>query len=271
MPTRRSGDRSAAPDRHPPAQQPPLHEAASGAAGRTRQASRSPAIAVAAKAATKAAGPGRPKDLAKRAAILEAAKQMFVQHGFQGAGMDLIAARAGVSKLTVYSHFGDKERLFSAAVASYCEQQLPHSLFTRSTHMPLRERLLAIAHAFHVLISSPEAIAVHRMLCTPQVAGSPLSQMFWDAGPRRVLDELIQLLQRRIAAGELAIDGADPDAVQRAGGQLLSLLKGEPHAMLLLGCGQLTPAAVDVHLEAAVDTFLRAYASTPAGVDDHSR
>ncbi|WP_330970248.1 TetR/AcrR family transcriptional regulator, partial [Lysobacter sp. A3-1-A15] len=63
----------------------------------------------------KPAGPGRPKDLAKRAAILDAAKSMFTQYGFGGASMDQIAAEAGVSKLTVYSHFGDKETLFAAA------------------------------------------------------------------------------------------------------------------------------------------------------------
>ena len=48
-------------------------------------------------------GPGRPKDLAKREAILEAAKCLFLRHGYAGSSMDAIAAHAGVSKLTVYS------------------------------------------------------------------------------------------------------------------------------------------------------------------------
>jgi TetR/AcrR family transcriptional repressor of mexJK operon len=69
--------------------------------------------------------PGRPKDLAKRAAILDAAKQMFTQHGFDGVSMDQIAAAAGVSKLTVYSHFGDKEALFVEAVRGLCEELMP--------------------------------------------------------------------------------------------------------------------------------------------------
>lgn len=38
---------------------------------------------------------------------------MFMEQGFAGVSMDGIAAAAGVSKLTVYSHFGDKESLFS--------------------------------------------------------------------------------------------------------------------------------------------------------------
>lgn len=215
------------------------------------------------------AGPGRPKDPAKRAAILDAARTMFIQHGYEGVSMDQIAAQAGVSKLTVYSHFGDKENLFSAAVASYCEQQLPHSLFARSADTPLRERLLKIARAFHALVSSPEAIAAHRMLCTPQLAGSPLAHAFWDAGPRRVQDELASLLHRRIATGELVIGDADPTQVRRAASQFLVLLKGDPHAMLLFGCAELTPMETEAHLASAVDLFLRAHApGAAAGIND---
>ena len=62
------------------------------------------------------AGPGRPKDLGKRAAILDAAKRLFIQSGFDGTSMDQIATEAGVSKLTVYSHFGDKESLFLSLI-----------------------------------------------------------------------------------------------------------------------------------------------------------
>ncbi|MBP7656876.1 MAG: helix-turn-helix transcriptional regulator, partial [Pseudoxanthomonas sp.] len=75
-----------------------------------------------------ASGPGRPKDLGKRAAILEAAKQLFAREGFNGVSMDQIAAEAGVSKLTVYSHFGDKDALFAAAVQAKCAEMLPDAL-----------------------------------------------------------------------------------------------------------------------------------------------
>ena len=217
------------------------------------------------KPAARPAGPGRPKDLGKRAAILEAAKQIFVTQGYEGTSMDQIAAAAGVSKLTVYSHFGDKEALFAAAVKSHCETQLPTALFEPAPGTPVRERLLTIARAFYGMITSREAVAGHRMLCTPQLAGSPLSQLFWEAGPQRVHTLFGALLQRRIAAGELRVDDADPAAVARASAQFFALVKGEPHAQLVFGCcGQgLDPAAVEAHLAASVDVFLRAYAVPP--------
>jgi TetR/AcrR family transcriptional regulator, mexJK operon transcriptional repressor len=213
------------------------------------------------KPAARTAGPGRPKDLAKRAAILEAAKQIFTTQGFEGSSMDQIAAAAGVSKLTVYSHFGDKESLFAEAVRSHCETRLPTSLFETAPGTPLRERLLDIARAFYAMISSREAVAGHRMLCTPQLAGTPLSRLFWEAGPQRVHEAFAALLQRRQAAGELEI--ADP---ARAAGQFFALLKGEPHAQLVFGCCEDNddPEALEAHLAASVDMFLRAYAP-PSG------
>lgn len=209
---------------------------------------------------SKPAGPGRPKDLSKRQAILDAARGMFTTHGFDGASMDQIAAAAGVSKLTVYSHFGDKETLFAAVVKSYCESQLPDALFDAAPGMPLRERLLDIARAFFAMICASEAVAGHRILCSPQIAGSSLPRLFWESGPRRVQAGFAALLERRIAAGDLAIDD-----VPRAASQFFTLLKGEPHAQLVFGCCDAAdPAAIEAHLAASVDLFLRAYAPRAA-------
>jgi TetR/AcrR family transcriptional repressor of mexJK operon len=204
----------------------------------------------------KAAAPGRPKDLEKGAAILEAAKRLFTTQGFDGTSMDQIAAAAGVSKLTVYSHFGDKESLFAAGAKAYCEQQLPTTLFEPHPEEPLRERLLQVARAFFAMISSPEAVAGHRILCTPQMAESPMPAMFWEAGPKRVQAAFAELLRARMAAGELQIDD-----IPRAAAQFLALLKGEPHARMVFGCcGSAGRGEIDAHLAATVDMFLRAYA-----------
>lgn len=213
----------------------------------------------------KPAGPGRPKDPNKRAAILDAARRLFLRHGYDGVSMDQIAAEAGVSKLTVYSHFGDKSTLFSEVVRAYCEQSLPDALFEPSPGTPLRERLLEIASAFFAMVSSPEGIAGHRVLCTPRI-DTELPRLFWEAGPQRTLDAFARLLQRRIEAGELDI----PD-VGRASSQFFTLLKGEPHARMVMGvCNDPDPGRIEEHLQASVDMFLRAYASagrprTPRG------
>ncbi|WP_028839781.1 MULTISPECIES: TetR/AcrR family transcriptional regulator [Thermomonas] len=204
----------------------------------------------------KPAGPGRPKDLAKRAAILDAAKRLFVLQGFAGVSMDQIAAEAGVSKLTVYSHFGDKDGLFAEAVRAHCELGMPTRLFEPDPAVPLRERLTDIGEAFFAMIMTPEAIAGHRILCSPQVTGSQMPAVFWEAGPQRVQNGFTALLERRIAAGELEID--DP---VRAAGQFFTLLKGELHARAVFGyCCSARHDTAQEHVASVVELFLRAYA-----------
>jgi TetR/AcrR family transcriptional repressor of mexJK operon len=200
-------------------------------------------------------GPGRPKDLEKRAAILEAAKDLFTERGYAGVSMDAIAQAAGVSKLTVYNHFEDKQALFLAAVKAKCEAQMPHEIFEHPAEGPVREQLLAIARAFVALMSSPEAIALHRTLITEGRADPALPALFYEAGPRRTLDEFAAFLRARNERGQLAV----PD-VQRAAGHFFGLLKGELHMRLLFGCS--TPCDsndCEAHIDSVIDLFLRAY------------
>lgn len=201
------------------------------------------------------AGPGRPKDREKRAAILEAAKRLFPSRGFDATSMEAIAAEAGVSKLTVYSHFKDKEALFFETVCEKCEEQLPHAVFELVPGAPLREQLTRIGRAFFALITSTEAMALHRLM-TAQPS-EKLATLFWEAGPQRLRAEVASFFRAEIAAG--ALEMPDPE---RAAGQFLCLLKGEPHAKLSYGCCGCVPSKdVAAHVDAVVDLFVRAYAT----------
>lgn len=210
-------------------------------------------------APVRAASPGRPKDLGKAQAILDAAKQLFLEHGFERVSMDQIAATAGVSKLTVYNHYGDKERLFSEAVRTFCAQNVPESLFRDDPAKPLDACLLEIAQRFFDCISAPEAIAGHRMMCTPQMAASPTAHLFWASGPQHIQDGLATLLQRRAERGQLAL----PEP-QRAAAQFFALLKGDAHSRMVLGCCDFDQADIQAHLQASVNMFLRAYRPDPS-------
>lgn len=206
-------------------------------------------------ASRSATGPGRPKDLGKRNAILEAAKKLFVNEG-HAVSMDQIAAAAGVSKLTVYSHFGDKETLFSEAIRNKCDELLPRDLFQPDLEGPLREQLLAIARAFFALVSSDEALSMHRMMISPVQTDAHLREMFWNAGPQPTIDALVAFLSARVEAGELAIDD-----VESAAHQFFCLTKGELHSRLMCGLGgKPGPAEINSHLQSTVDFFLRGYA-----------
>jgi TetR/AcrR family transcriptional regulator, mexJK operon transcriptional repressor len=197
---------------------------------------------------------GRPKDLTKRAAILDAGKRLFLEAGFERTSMDAIASAAGVSKITVYSHFQDKDTLFRAVCKGVCEQQMPHEMFVLDRAAPLRQQLMQIGRAFFGLVMSPESIALNRLMTAQQEP--KLAQLFWEEGPKRMKSEFTEFLAAEVAEGALAIDDT-----YRAAGHFFCLLKGEP--FFRVSCGlPFVPVKgeVDEHVASVVDLFLRAYA-----------
>ncbi|RMO75087.1 hypothetical protein ALQ35_02911 [Pseudomonas fluorescens] len=160
--------------------------------------------------------PGRPKDMAKRQAILEAAKILFLSNGYASTSMDAVALEAGVSKLTVYSHFTDKETLFTAAVVAKCEEQLPVMYFELPEDIPVQTVLLNIARGFHRLINSEESVNLHRLMMTTGNQDVKLSQIFFEAGPMRMLQGMERLLSRIDQSGALSIDKPLTAACSRA-------------------------------------------------------
>jgi TetR/AcrR family transcriptional repressor of mexJK operon len=205
--------------------------------------------------ATSPSGPGRPKDLAKRQAILDAAKNLFVRNGYASTSMDAVAAEAGVSKLTVYSHFTDKETLFSAAVVARCEEQMPELFVDLPRNAPVEKVLLGIARGFQTLINSPESLELHRLMIALGSQDAKLSRVFFEAGPQRILQEMERFLTRINDT-----EGLHFDSPARAAEHFLSLVKGACNFRLLIGCGELPDDKVaERHVQEVVGLFLRAY------------
>jgi TetR/AcrR family transcriptional repressor of mexJK operon len=197
----------------------------------------------------------------KHAAILDAAMQLFPSRGYDGVSVDAIAQAAGVSKLTVYSHFADKEALFGAAVAECCEQMLPHRLFEPAPGLDVREALTRIGRAFTDLMLDERAVLLHRVMVAQAGLGGRLAELFFTRGPRAALLEMESFLRHAHAAGTLRVD-----APEQAAGHFFCLLKGVRHMRVLVGlCPGPDPAERDAHVADVVALFVRAY--SPAAFD----
>lgn len=207
------------------------------------------------KAADKPAA-GRPKDLEKRQALLDSAARLFLEQGFERTTVDAIAARAGVSKLTVYSHFDGKDGLFKALIAEKCGEHFEAREFTALAPLGPREALTRVAKGFLSLMFHPDVVALHRVLMNAASHGSSMNQTFWDSGPAPTIDSLAALLGRFDANGELRVPR--PAA---AADQFLSMLKGVEHLRVLLNVGEVPGSRrLKALAEDTVDMFLRAYA-----------
>ncbi|NLB99895.1 MAG: TetR/AcrR family transcriptional regulator [Pseudomonas formosensis] len=202
-----------------------------------------------------APGPGRPKDPAKRAAVLQAAQQLFLRNGYEGTSMDAIAAEAGVSKLTVYNHFRDKETLYAAAIRLVCEAQLPDLYSGIAPQCDIRQTLERIGLSFCALVNSPESLALHRLLVGMAGQDAKLAQLFYEAGPQRVCEGMNLILEQACARGELCID-QPMDAARH----FFTLLKGDPHFRLLIGFAPaMDQGQLQEHVGGVVELFLRLY------------
>ena len=208
---------------------------------------------------TKPHGPGRPKDMEKRAAILDAAKALFIRNAFAGTSMDAIAAEAGVSKLTVYSHFGDKDNLFREVIRARIQDLLPEETYQFDSNTDIGEILNRIALTHARLDCDPETVGTFRAILSDCRQGNPrYGKLMWEEGPMRSRALLERLLQEAVDAGKLDITN-----VSRAATQFISLIKGDSmmrHMFGCVDCQQAYAREIEENARASVTMFLRAYA-----------
>jgi AcrR family transcriptional regulator len=147
----------------------------------------------------------------KRQAILNAARELFLEKGFAGASMDDVAMRAGVSKQTVYAHFSDKQRLFTELIEADVGQieQPQHPLaatMAQSEDLAADLRAYARWHLSHVM--QAHLLRMRRMLIGEAERFPQLAQSWYANGPElscRLFASWFAALARR---GLLRVDDA---------------------------------------------------------------
>lgn len=100
----------------------------------------------------------------KRAIILEGAIDVFIEMGYELASMDKIAEVAGVSKRTVYNHFGSKENLFQVIIEDFLAQRQNLKTIKYDSEKAIEDQLLAFIDAEIFLIDSPKRIGLSRSM-----------------------------------------------------------------------------------------------------------
>jgi len=197
---------------------------------------------------------GRPKDHAKHGAIVAAAKHLFASLPFDQVTMEAVAARAGVSKMTVYSHFQDKETLFEMIVAATSDQMIG-ALSAPDGSGTLEQRLNTMGVALlNVVLGSEFCTLAHTLPGTLRT-NQPLATRFYAAGPGRVRAALAGVIKQAATSGELSVDDAD-----HAAEDLISLWEGQMSARISFGLTQVaSPAEVKRRTLRGTAVFLRAY------------
>lgn len=190
----------------------------------------------------------------KRAAILAGARIVFLAQGFAEASMDEVAARAGVSKMTVYRHFGSKEDLFAGVVAASCDALADDGLRVAMEGQPLAEALRIFGRRMLEIVFDPDIVKLHRMVIAESTRFPDLGRLFYERGPEASIAALAEVLARHGHDPRLA--GTDS---RLAAEEFLEAVRGYPHMRLLLAAGpQPTARQKEARIDRAIDRLLGA-------------
>lgn len=168
---------------------------------------------------------------AKREAIIEGATQVFLMKGFGAASMDAIASAAGVSKQTVYAHFGSKSQLYGAIIHRSCAELLAPIHFPEGEEGDVEAVLTSLASNFLAIILKPESLGLFRGMFSESRRFPELARVFYEAGPHHAIDNLASYLETLDAKGVLTV----PDARQSAN-LFFSMLRSDIWMRSLLAC-----------------------------------
>jgi TetR/AcrR family transcriptional regulator, mexJK operon transcriptional repressor len=190
--------------------------------------------------------------VARRAAFLAAAREVFQAKGFGEATLDEVIALSGGSRQTLYTCFGGKQGLFEALITENCETIFrgltPETLAPRAPEQVLSE----VGVRYLEIVTSPSCLNLHRLVVAEAPRIPDLAERFWKLGPGRSRAFLADFFDRQIARGRLEM--ADSG---RGADHFLEMLSGTVRFQCLIGVRNPPERSeIEAIVRAAVTQFL---------------
>lgn len=196
----------------------------------------------------------------KREAILEAASQVFLESGFEGASMAEIAARVGGSKATLYGYFPSKEDLFIEVMHDAAKRHCDRIFAAlENDGDDLRLALQRFGERMLTVLCQESAVQARRAIIA-ESGRSDIGVRFFEGGPKKGTAELGRFLALQMEKGKLR--PSDPIV---AAHHLMALLDSETITPRLFGIEKkLTKGYIREAVSRALETFLGGHRPAPA-------
>ncbi|MCH2166800.1 MAG: TetR/AcrR family transcriptional regulator [Oceanicola sp.] len=189
--------------------------------------------------------------------VLEGARSVFLQDGFEGASVDVIARVAGVSKATLYAYFPDKRLLFMEVAKGECQRQSHSALAEIDFSQPPEIVMRAAATRLLGFVLSELGRGVFRICVAESDRFPELGQEFYNHGPALVRQNLVCYFEAAIARGELKIDD-----LPLAADQFAELCKADLFPRMLMGVqSSFTQQEIDRVINGALSLWLARYST----------
>jgi AcrR family transcriptional regulator len=153
------------------------------------------------------------EDSSKRRQILDGARKVFMDLGFDGASMGEIARAAGVSKGTLYVYFADKCRLFEAIVEEEALEK-GQVAFNFDPERDIPTTLREFGHAYIAMICRPGGGSAIRTVMAIAERMPDVGRRYYASVLEKTIDRLAAYLEARVKANELAVDDCPHAASQ---------------------------------------------------------
>ncbi len=194
------------------------------------------------------------EDSSKRRQILDGARKVFMDLGFDGASMNEIARSAGVSKGTLYVYFADKNRLFEAIVEG---EALEHGqvVFNFDPARDVATTLREFGKAYIELLCRPGGGSAIRTVMAIAERMPEVGRRYYASVLEKTIDRLAAYLEAHVRANELAIDDC-----QHAASQFMLMCQASLFLPFVFQAAP-PPSAARIRevVESATRVFLAAY------------
>jgi AcrR family transcriptional regulator len=135
-----------------------------------------------------------------RELILRQAERLFMQRGYAAVSVGDVAEAVGVTKPTLYYHFGDKEGLYAAMLVALLTRVGAHVRRVTLLEAPLRERLEALALGY---FRHADATMEPMLRDTEQLVGPERAASVWAAYEQEMLAPLMALMRAGMETDEI--------------------------------------------------------------------
>jgi TetR/AcrR family transcriptional regulator of autoinduction and epiphytic fitness len=188
----------------------------------------------------------------KSAQIIDAAEAEFLEHGFAGASMDRISARAEVSKRTVYKHFESKENLFRELIDRHWAKCRAPLVVTYDPKRDIRDQLFELAEAEGRLLSSREIMLTTRLVMSEFLRQPELAEE--NNQKTDFTSALVKMLQDASDDGKLRLE--DPKS---AADEFLALIKGRAFWPVVFGAPVVSETDMKAIITSSVEFMMSRY------------
>ncbi|MBR0714779.1 TetR/AcrR family transcriptional regulator [Bradyrhizobium liaoningense] len=153
------------------------------------------------------------EDSSKRRQIMDGARKVFMDLGFDGASMGEIARAAAVSKGTLYVYFADKCALFEAILE---EEALQYGqvVFTFDPERDAETTLKEFGRAYIQLLCRPGGGSAIRTVMAIAERMPEVGRRYYERVLEKSINRLADYLSAQVGAGNLAIDDCPLAAAQ---------------------------------------------------------